>query len=220
MVGVLEVNKLIVESQNDKYFVQRIIKKLNLKNIEISEPICSIDEYICLDGISKLKNKLQDMKLDSIDKLGIIIDADDIGIEKRIDEINTILNELKLDIKLENINEFKKDSKYDLEIACYILNINGKGDLDLILKNIAINSTVYADCLSSWEDCLKIHKMKISEKEMIKFWVNNYIKFDICDKKERKQSFKNCNLEKALQKDVWNFEDKHLEGLKTFLKLF
>ena len=95
-----------------------------------------------------------------------------------------------------------------------------KGDLDLILKNIAINSTVYADCLSSWEDCLKIHKMKISEKEMIKFWVNNYIKFDICDKKERKQSFKNCNLEKALQKDVWNFEDKHLEGLKTFLKLF
>ena len=126
MVGVLEVNKLIVESQNDKYFVQRIIEKLNLKNIEISEPICSIDEYICLDGISKLKSKLQDMKLDSIDKLGIIIDADDVGIEKRIEEINSILKELNIDIKLENINEFKKDSETDLEIACYILNINGK----------------------------------------------------------------------------------------------
>ncbi len=47
MVGVLEVNKLIVESKNDKFFIERLIKILNLQNIEVSEPICLIDECIC-----------------------------------------------------------------------------------------------------------------------------------------------------------------------------
>jgi putative transposase len=46
MVGVLEVNKLIVESKNDKFFIERLIKILNLQNIEVSEPICLIDECI------------------------------------------------------------------------------------------------------------------------------------------------------------------------------
>ena len=40
------MNKLIVESKNDKIFVEKILKILNLQNIEVSEPICLIDECI------------------------------------------------------------------------------------------------------------------------------------------------------------------------------
>ena len=45
------MNKLIVESKNDKIFVEKILKILNFQNIEVSEPICLIDECICLDGL-------------------------------------------------------------------------------------------------------------------------------------------------------------------------
>ena len=76
----LEVNKLIVESINDKYFIEKIIEKLNISNVEISEPLCNIDEFICLDGINNLKHKLLDMKLEEVDKLGIVLDADKVGI--------------------------------------------------------------------------------------------------------------------------------------------
>ena len=99
------MNKLIVESKNDKIFVEKILKILNLQNIEVSEPICLIDECICLDGLGNLEKKLKDIKLDGLDKLGILIDADEVGIQTRISEINKILKKLNIDIVFENINE-------------------------------------------------------------------------------------------------------------------
>ena len=214
------MNKLIVESKNDKIFVEKILKILNLQNIEVSEPICLIDECICLDGLGNLEKKLRELKLDSINKLGILIDADEVGIEKRISEINKILKKLDISIELKNINEFQKDSKNDIEIACHILNIEDKGSLDNILKAIAKSPSNYADCLESWKKCLEEKGEKVYDTTFIKFWVNNYLRFDTCDKEEQKKSSKKCNFEKALEKDVWDFEHKSLDSLKDFLKLF
>lgn len=220
MVGVLEVNKLIVESKNDKFFIERLIKILNLQNIEVSEPICLIDECICLDGLGNLEKKLRDEKLDSINKIGILLDADNEGVSKRIDEINKILKNLDINIEFDNINEFQKDEKKDIEVACHILNIEDRGSLDNILKTIAKNSSPYADCLESWKKCLEEKKEKVSDPIFTKFWVNNYLRFDTCTKEEQKQISEKCNFEKALEKDVWNFEHQALDSLKDFLKLF
>lgn len=214
------MNNLIVESHNDKIFIEKILKILNLQNIEVSEPLCTIDECICLDGLGNLEKKLRELKLDSINKLGILIDADEVGIEKRISEINKILKKLDISIELKNINEFQKDSKNDIEIACHILNIKDKGSLDNILKAIAKSPSNYADCLESWKKCLEEKKEKVPETVFIKFWVNNYLRFDTCSKDEQKKSSKKCNFEKALEKDVWNFEHQVLDSLKDFLKLF
>lgn len=219
-MGALEVNKIIVESHNDKYFIQRILEKLELIDIEISEPICNIDEFICLDGMGNLEKKLRDIKLDELDKLGIVIDADEVGIEKRIDEINNIFQKVGIHIKFENINEFKKDIKNNIEISCHILHTNGSGDLDTILKKIATGDSPFADCLDAWRMCLKEKNEDVADKVFLKFWVNNYLKFDTCTKEEQKQSFKKCNFEKALVKDVWDFENPALDSLKDFLKLF
>ena len=214
------MNKLIVESKNDKIFVEKILKILNFQNIEVSEPICLIDECICLDGLGNLEKKLRDEKLDSINKIGILLDADNEGVSKRIDEINKILKNLDINIVFENINELKKDEKKDIEIACHILNIEDKGSLDNILKAIAKSPSNYADCLESWKKCLEEKKEKVSDTIFTKFWVNNYLRFDTCSKDEQKKSSKNCSLEKALEKDVWDFEHKSLDSLKDFLKLF
>mgnify|MGYP003410233836 FL=1 len=155
MVGVLEVNKLVVESHNDKIFIEKLKSILNIDNLEISQPLCSIDEFICLDGLGNLEKKLKDIKLDELDKLGILIDADEVGIEKRISEINGILKKVGIEVEFKDINEFQKDIKNDIEIACHILNIDDKGSLDNILKTIAKGKSVYADCLKALKECLE-----------------------------------------------------------------
>lgn len=217
-MGDLEVNKLIVESKNDKFFIEALMSKLNLSQIEVDSPLCSIDEYICLDGIDNLRYKLQDLKLDDIDKLGIILDADEAGINNRIQQINKVLKDVNIDINFEKTNEFKKDEELDISISCHILNIDGKGELENILKKIAKEDTTFADCLNSWKDCIDSHNKEISKKDFLKFWINNYIRFDTCTKEEQKQISKKCSFQKAMQKDIWNFEDEVLDSLKEFLQ--
>ncbi len=45
---------LIVESKNDRYFVEALVAHLNLE-IELDEPLCRIDDYECLDGLNQQK---------------------------------------------------------------------------------------------------------------------------------------------------------------------
>lgn len=98
-----------------------------------------------------------------------------------------------------------------------------KGELETVLKMIKKKDSIYADCLSSWRDCvnksLDNNKENIKDKDFDKFWVNNYIRFDTCSKKEQKQAEKKCTLEKSFEKDVWDFDNKILDDLKNFLKL-
>lgn len=214
------MNKLIVESHNDKFFIQRILKHLDVDSVDISEPLCNIDEYICLDGINNLKNKLRDLKLDDIDRLGIILDADEVGITKRLEEINATFDELSVDVEFDSVNKFEYDSKLDLKVACHILQVDGSGDLDVVIKHIANSESTYADCLDSWRECIKESGKQISDKNFLKFWINNYIRFDTCSPADQKQSFKKCSFQRAMQKDVWNLEHEVLDGLKQFLSLF
>jgi hypothetical protein len=62
--------------------------------VEIDTPICSIDDYECLNGLSKskLEGKLRELQTDiekrGIEKIGLILDADKEGVDKRIELIN------------------------------------------------------------------------------------------------------------------------------------
>jgi len=137
------VNKLIVESKNDKYFIERLIKHLNIKNIEVDEPICNIDEYRCLDGIGELKKALYEIKDGDADKIGIILDADEVGVKKRLEQINEILKNLNINIKFTKNNELIHDKNNDIKIACHILNIGGKGELENILYEIKTSDSIF-----------------------------------------------------------------------------
>ena len=66
MRGSIEVSNkvLIVESENDQFFFQAIIDGLNCDN-ESLEHVCNIDDYECLGGMSNLKAKLTEIKIDS-----------------------------------------------------------------------------------------------------------------------------------------------------------
>ena len=65
------MNKLIVESINDQYFIEALIQHLHI-NVEVDTPICKIDEFECLDGLDekKLILKIEDL-LDEVAKKGL-----------------------------------------------------------------------------------------------------------------------------------------------------
>lgn len=211
---------IIVESKNDKFFIEALIKYLNLK---VAAEVQSICKFECLDGITNLENKFKDIKIDNYEIIGIILDANSEGIDKRIKFINDSLKDISLDVQLNKINEFKESKAIGVKFICYIMNVDGKGELETVLKMIKKKDSIYADCLSSWRDCvnksLDNNKENIKDKDFDKFWVNNYIRFDTCSKKEQKQAEKNCTLEKSFEKDVWDFDNKILDDLKNFLKL-
>ncbi len=194
-------NRLIVESENDKYFIEAFIKHLNLDTIKVGEPIC-------LGGIGNLKNKLQGLKADiekhDIQKIGIIFDADDLGIKKRTKYIKDIISS----------SEFEDDSIFKI----YIMNIDGKGELETVLKEIANKDCTMANCLEDWKKCLLSKDKEIKQKDFDKFWVNVYQRYDRCTEKESKQAGKNCNNEASFKKDIYDFEHKALDKLKEFLK--
>ncbi len=215
---------IIVESHNDKYFIEKLRDILDLENIELKEPVCKMADYECLNGLSekKLQLTLNDIKFDEYQKIGIIIDADNEGIQKRIDLINSCirtLEEVPEDFQITKINEFIRVKNLDIEIGCYITNKDGFGELETVLKAIKKEDSTYADCLDSWKTCLNSKGKEINDKDFDKFWVSNYLRFDTCTKKEQKQADKNCKNEVAIRKNIWDFENPILEYLKEFLKL-
>ncbi len=217
---------LIVESENDKLFVERLIRHLNISELEIEPPICAIDDYECLDGLSNLKYRLgelsRDAKIDRTEKIGILIDADQAGINQRIKLINeAVQNSLDETIEINQTNQWFWSEKLQMNFACHILNVNGCGELETILKLIASKQSIFADCLKSWKECLDEENLSVREKDFDKFWVQVYQRYDACvSQKEKKQAGKRCNFKASLEKEIWDFDHDCLNGLKDFLRMF
>jgi len=232
-------NLIIVESENDQYFIEALIDNLNLPNIKVGIPICKIDDFDCLGGYAKLTANLQSLKLDKYNKIGIILDADEVGIAERVGFINEALKSICNDITLDRINQLKRSDTLDLSIACYITNVAGQGELETVMRKIKSKNSIYADCLTEWKRCLEDQGEKIKDKEFDKVWVSNYLKYDTCIGKDKKQKSRKCSNElinnidntkeiennlmsnnKTIKKDIWNFDDSILDELKIFLRLF
>jgi len=201
-------NLLIVESNNDKYFIEALLKHINI-SIEIDSPVYTIDEYECLGGISKLENKLKSLKSqvlkNGINKIGIIFDADSAGIESRTLEIQQ-----KIDLVFGEMPE--------LAFSIHILNVDGTGELETLLKAIKSKASPMADCLDAWQQCLSLNNKTLKAKDFDKFWINIYHRFDCCSKKEQKQAGCKCNNEASLKKSIYDFDKQELNPLKHFLK--
>jgi hypothetical protein len=218
---------LIVESANDKYFIERLLKVLNLDDVHVGSPICAIDDYECLNGLSekKLANTLAELKIriekNGIDNIGILLDADDKGSSQRLALIERAVQQsLDATLQITHENDWHHSIELDIKIACHILNINGKGELETVLKTIKSKPSMFADCLDAWKICLEEKQQHISQKEFDKFWISIYQRYDVCSKREKKQAHRKCSYEASLEKDVWDFSHNALKELKAFLMLF
>jgi len=223
-------NILIVESQNDKYFVEAFIEHLQCKGIDIDPPICDIDDYECLEGLSrkKLTMTLSSLKNEAqkrdIQKIGIILDMDNETEVSRLQLVNTAIQEIfETDKKLSSVGEFITidiDGHSQVKMACYFTNVDGKGELETVLKAIKSKESIYADCLEIWRKCIKAADKKITDKDFDKFWISIYQRFDCCSKKEKYQAARKCSNEASMKKGIYNFDSPILDNLKQFLNLF
>jgi hypothetical protein len=218
-------NLLIVESHNDKFFIERFKKEITAR-FDVDTPICSISEYECLDGLSKkrLEDKLQEIAIDigkrGLNKIGILLDADDKGVDKRVELINDAVKFIDNDLNILAVNTWYKSEALAIEISCHILNINGKGELETVLKAIKSSDSTFADCLDAWRHCVTSKDKIITDKDFDKFWVNIYQRYDCCNKEEKYQAGRKCNPEASLQKDIWDFNNPVLNDLKSYLTMF
>ena len=106
-----------------------------------------------------------------------------------------------------------------MQIACYFVNVDGKGELESLLTRIKTIDSPYDDCLQQWQNCLS---EKVNQKEFEKLWVHYYLKYDTATHQERQQAGKYCTLEYSLQEKnhIWNFNSPILDELRRFLALF
>ena len=165
-----------------------------------------------MGGMGKLKNRLEELKSrflkgDEINKVGIIFDADKVGINERTKHINDIKDGV-----------FTGD---ELDLKIFIMNIDGNGELETLLREITSMDSPIADCLESWQECLK--DKKLSKKDFEKLWIQIYQRYDCCDKQEQKQAGRKCNNEASLKdKSIYNLDKDIVElvKLKEFLEGF
>lgn len=225
-ISVESKNILIVESINDKYFVEGVKNHLSNIDFEVDTPVCSINSYECLEGLSlkKLESKLHELKIkidkEGIDKVGILLDADEEGVDKKLELVNHALSSIGSDIVINSINEWYSCSALDVDISCHILNISGTGELETLLKIIKQKDSTYADCLVAWKKCLEDNNKSISNKDFDKFWVSIYQRFDCCSRREKKQAFKKCGNEASMLKDIWDYSHESLTSFREFLQMF
>ncbi|MCF7971346.1 MAG: hypothetical protein K9L22_09315 [Methylococcaceae bacterium] len=204
-------NLLIVESENDQYFIEALVARINV-HIKIDSPVCLIDEYECLGGISKLENKLNALKSqvlkEGIDKIGIIFDADEAGVEQRTQQIQE-----KIDLVFGESPELK--------FSIFILNKDGQGELETLLKAIKSQASPMADCLEAWQACFATKNKALKQKDFDKFWIQVYQRYDCCTNQEQKQAGRKCSNEVSLKnKSIYDYDQDipELNELKDFLR--
>lgn len=227
-------NILIVESKNDKIFIEKLIEIMNINNLQIDSPIC-VDEYECLSGLDqqKLIKALESLSntvvKKDIKKVGIIIDQDNYTQEERLNFINECTNHVFQ--QSANINdicsliEVTTKTNISLGLGCYFTNVNQTGELETVLKAIKSQPSFYADCLDAWRNCINNNQQSISDKEFDKFWFTIYLRYDTCSPKESKQAGKKCSMSGfdyvlKNKSHILDFENPILDDLKNFLRLF
>jgi hypothetical protein len=244
------MNILIVESENDQYFVQALSNYLN----NADTTVCTIDDYKH-SSLDKTKLKIQigsALTTKQILKVGVILDMDDSNAADRIQLVNECLeNALKENFSdfevtklLQQTNQFidiKIDEYSTIQFACYFTNVDGNGELETLLKAMKTKDSTFADCLlDGWQTCIE-HKGKkvakrgesgdITDKELLKLWVDFYKRFDTLKKGNRNKDstdwkgiFLGISNKQgkilARGNDIFSFDAPVLDDLKLFLRLF
>jgi len=183
---------LIVEGKEDIRFLEDFIFYHFNYNVNRAH-------FIEVGGKSESLHKVKvDIQKSSVNKLNIVVfDADDLGYDSTLNNINTKSKELA----------FKFDSIF------LFPNNQENGNLETLLKkSVAAGNEQLFDCIDDYVKCRNKIGIKnqnhIDEKEKIYIYHG---------------SFKNSGRAKGsereyLNKDIWDLDSPHLQPLKDFLQ--
>jgi hypothetical protein len=202
-------NIILVEGKDDKALIEYLSTDCQVNNIS---------------GLNKLVIELTKIKGSFLktpyQKIGIILDQDTVTKAERLTFVNECLQQV-FGIQLLDTETFVDlmVEEIPLQIACHFVNVDGKGEIETILRLIKNHQSNNADCLEKWQNCLT---EKLSQKEFDKLWVYNYLKYDTATHQERQQAGTYCTLEYSLKHKIhiWNLASPVLDELKGFLASF
>jgi competence transcription factor ComK len=202
---------ILVEGKTDDYFIKVLRPDIETNGVEIQK----------LKGLGKNDSQTIDKELNSQKtqfiksgggKLGIVLDLDDETIKDKIAFLNKSLKAI-FDIELLSENQPKTACYQDveLEISCHFI----KPNLDILLRGISKKPSNVADCVVQ---CLT--QDGIMQKEQEKEWIDTYMRYDICDFKERSNAKANVTYAYTNSKNAWDLGHENLDSLKGFLREF
>ena len=183
-------NILIVESFNDKSFIELLLSDLNLTQNTLTEAIEIIDLHKFPDpdnpvnelrGKKNIGKRLSSLYIDlrnrtdykDVNKVGIILDMDDDTMEQNLELVNTAIEyAFRINAGLSSESQqtmieipLDRLNEFTIEISCFFTKgLAGKGNLETILYEIRRNPDIpvpYADCLALWRDCVSSSDSRI-----------------------------------------------------------
>jgi 5S rRNA maturation endonuclease (ribonuclease M5) len=222
------MNVIIVEGMSDKKFLEAYISYLNK---------IFPKRYLVIDRVKNAKGqdaiyfvlntqKIQ-IKKGETKNIGILIDANNSGVQEKIDNIINPAIEKAFGVK--NVIQSPNDKVSinfegnNVNLFCYICNIDGKGELEDILHDIRKDKRAQLPiCLNKFVTCIKGFNEAYPEKEYKK----NLIYFYAYECISKKEGLKSDAVKSKLKSfnyftsEHWDFEHFRLKELKQFLELF
>jgi hypothetical protein len=181
----VSISKIYVEGNEDKVFVDAMLKHLQLANAAIKvdtiEDLKGVDNFEYSEKIKLRPESVRNEILTKgLKKVGFILDQDEPK-NNRLDFFNKMVADafgeqhVLQQISTQQIL-FLEDKTFELSL--FVLNVNGEGELSTMLKEIKAKeiSSKYADCLNAWRDCADPDKTIISQKEFDKNWYHYYLR--------------------------------------------
>jgi hypothetical protein len=228
-------NILLVEGFSDIKFFETLLKFEDLKNKTAHFNSIQFDEIGGSDD-AKLEKAIRglvtDIRKSPIHNFGIILDLDEFSNDERLAKIIVIFEKIfgNTNVVIVNKNNFDlkiNDSK-TINVSCYFIENDLVTNLELLLKKIATENPLAANCLKTWYDCSLAAGRKIRKSDYLKFWREVYVRYDYCaDKDLLKHANENCTTEKSFENlfksdkpNAWDFENKLLDNLKNYLTNF
>jgi len=226
---------LLVEGESDIKFFEALIKYVNKTNSSIDLDNIKIDIINGSDNIKlqlAVKSLQTDIRNSPLKNFGIVMDLDEFTVEDRFGQVKIVLSELFGVDKITEIdaNSFnlKINDKRTIKVTCHFIETDLVTNLELLLKTIATESPIAANCLELWYHCAIASGRKIRKSDYLKFWREVYVRYDYCaDKNLLKHASINCTTEKSFDNlfiegkpQAWDFENKILDNLKKYLSTF
>ena len=96
-----------------------------------------------------------------------------------------------------------------------------QGEIEDILKAVKAQPSPLADCIDEHlPECMKVSEEELSDKDLVKLWINNYQRYDTLQKKKRNYKatqWENVMAKRAIIFDSNRDEVTDLKELKDFL---
>ena len=238
---------LIVESKNDKFAFEAILRRMGIAGQVIVDAADLFDwrEQPAEGNLEKptelvntFSSTLGEISNGKYKTVGIIWDLDEFTPEQRQAQINLALQkaiEKHNSLDSSNVASISgqasasafasiKVGKAEAQFACFFVGLNGRGEMEDILKSVAKNPAPLADCVNAClPKCLsELETSSFREKDLVKLWVENYVRYDVLPKKERNDKFTSKEKVMLASPRFFDFDRSDvpdLQAIKAFLQM-